>query len=98
MPPDELKWLADALDAARQIREYSADKTREDFGSSRGLRDQIYMNFIVIGESISRLRSTNAAMAESITEWSRIVGFRNQIAHGYFALNHDITWNIIEEK
>jgi uncharacterized protein with HEPN domain len=36
--------------------------------------------------------------AERIGEWRRIVGFRNQLIHGYGVIKHEITWNIVESK
>ena len=28
----------------------------------------------------------------------RIVNFRNQIVHGYFGIDHNIVWQVIEDK
>ena len=36
--------------------------------------------------------------AHQITEWRRIIAFRNQLIHGYGVVRHEITWDIVENK
>lgn len=33
-----------------------------------------------------------------ISEAGRIIGFRNQVIHGYSKIDDEITWRIIEQK
>jgi uncharacterized protein with HEPN domain len=47
---------------------------------------------------LSRLRQQDDATTQRITEHMRIIGFRNQIIHGYGLIDDEITWRIIEQK
>ena len=40
----------------------------------------------------------DAAIAGQLTDHIKIIGFRNQLLHGYGVINYRITWNIIETK
>ena len=52
----------------------------------------------MIGEALAQLHRLDPGMAEQITEWRRIISFRNQLIHGYGVIEHGITWDVIESK
>jgi uncharacterized protein with HEPN domain len=62
------------------------------------LRSAIYWQFALIGESLSKLRNLDPPTFDLISESWRIVGFRNQILHGYAVIQDRITWQIIQDK
>lgn len=98
MPPEQRKLLLDMLDAAIVITNATQGKTEQDYVKDRLLRDGVQWNFAVIGEALAALRKQDATIAEQISEWDKIIGFRNQLIHGYGQINHDITWRIITTK
>ena len=53
---------------------------------------------MVIGEALSQLKKLDESMADSITEAWKIVGFRNQIVHGYFVIRDAVTWQVIQDN
>ena len=55
------------------------------------------MQFIVIGEIISRL-DENFKKSNSQIPWQKIKDFRNIIAHDYFGIDADEIWDIVNNK
>jgi uncharacterized protein with HEPN domain len=57
--------------------------------------DAVLMNFVIIGESISRLseyfRSNNSHI-----EWQKIKDFRNIVAQDYFGIDPEAVWQIVK--
>lgn len=51
-----------------------------------------------MGEALSQLRNFDRQTYDRISESTRIVGFRNQVVHGYSIVRDDVTWQIIQEK
>ncbi len=98
MQPEAAKLLQDILDAASRINGYLANKSRDDFIHNGELHDAVHWNFAIIGEAISQLHKIDPRIAESITDWKRIIGYRNQLIHGYGSINNSITWDIIQTK
>ena len=98
MQPRTLKTLEDIRDAAAFILEVATDKTREDFVEDRLLRQATERNFEIIGEAIRRLRDHDAAVADAISEASRIISFRNTLIHGYDLVDYTLVWDVIEHK
>ena len=81
-----------------RIEKYtSIFNSAESFYNDDKAYDATMMNFIVIGESISKLSNDFKAAHQNI-EWYKISSFRNILAHNYFGVNVDITWQIIKDK
>jgi uncharacterized protein with HEPN domain len=55
------------------------------------------MQFVVIGEIISRL-AVEYKNAHNEIPWQKIKDFRNIIAHDYFGIDADEVWDIINSK
>lgn len=53
------------------------------------------MNFINVGESVSRIANEVLDNIDNIP-WSKIKDFRNLIAHNSFGVNADEVWQIIQ--
>ena len=85
-------------EAALAVASFAHGRTMQTLRSDDILRSAIYYKFVIIGEALSKLRQRDQATAESISEHARIVGFRNQIIHGYGMVDHETTWRIIEIK
>lgn len=98
MRPESAKFLSDIRESALRIRGYTAGKSRDHYLSDGELRDAVQWNFLVIGEALSQLHKLDAETAERITEWRRIISFRNQLIHGYGIINNEITWDIVVNK
>lgn len=98
MPPEIRKLLADALDCAVAIENAVAGKELADLLGDRVLRSAVYHEFTVIGEAITKVRGIDEKVFEQIHEASKIVGFRNQVVHGYQKIDDTVTWQIIQDK
>jgi uncharacterized protein with HEPN domain len=50
-----------------------------------------------VGEAVKN-RSEDVKKAEPEIEWAKIAGFRDVLVHGYVGLDHDIVWDIVENR
>lgn len=98
MQPEVKKLLNDALEAGRSIEEFIAGGTQADFLTNKLLRAGVYYQFAIIGEALTQLRQRDQTVLDQISESSRIIGFRNQVIHGYGKLDDEITWRIVQAK
>jgi uncharacterized protein with HEPN domain len=91
-------YLGHMLDAVRQIQQYMHSKSTADFLSDRLLQDGVVRNFEILGEASRNL--LNAVPDASATfpgiPFAAIYGMRNQLSHGYFAIDLDVVWKVIE--
>ena len=90
--------LEELLISIQKIETYSADfQNGDDFYHDSKSFDACMMQFVVIGEIISRLDMTYKATHPQIP-WQKIKDFRNIIAHDYFGIDADEIWDIINHK
>ena len=98
MRPEIRKLLTDMREAAEAILQFVSGKSLDDLAKDKLLRSGIYYQFMIIGEALAQLRQADPPTAERISESSRIIGFRNQVIHGYAKIDDEITWRIIQDK
>ena len=90
--------LLSLLEAIDKIKLYSQDFNDADtFYHDQKSFDATMMQFIVIGEIISRL-DENFKKSNSQIPWQKIKDFRNIIAHDYFGIDADEIWDIVNNK
>lgn len=65
-----------------------------DFNDDTKTFDAVLMNFVVIGESVSRL-SEKVKTENSKIQWQKIKDFRNLVAHDYFGIDSEEVWQIV---
>ncbi len=86
------------IEAIEKIELYSHDFHDADaFYHDPKSFDATMMQFVVIGEIISRL-DENFKAAQPQIPWQKIKDFRNIIAHDYFGIDADEIWDIINHK
>lgn len=90
--------LLTLLEAIDKIELYSQEFCdAETFYYDQKSFDATMMQFIVIGETISRL-DENFKKSNSHIPWQKIKDFRNIIAHDYFGIDADEIWDIVNNK
>jgi len=85
--------VADILDSAHKILDYTKDLSFKDFINDSKTVDAVIRNFEIIGEAANRLPEEFKDKYPSI-DWHRIRGFRNRIVHDYFGIDYAIVWQI----
>ena len=97
MPPLEtLKYLHDMQQACGHLKDFTADKTLQEYEDDPMLRAAVERQFEIIGEALNQLLKADSSLAESITDSRRIIAFRNLLIHGYSEINNEVVWGVIE--
>lgn len=96
MPHDPPVLLEDIRHAAEQIARITAGRTLPDYQNDEFLRAAVERFFITIGEALTRLERVDRALTNRITDYRKIIGFRNVLVHGYEMIDHQIVWQAIE--
>jgi uncharacterized protein with HEPN domain len=84
------------LDSISRIQDYIKEFDDPDsFYNDFKTFDATMMNFVVIGEMISKISKRTRLDTPQI-EWNKIKSFRNILAHDYFGIDAEEVWQIIQ--
>ena len=84
------------LDAVAKIFDYTKEYSNADeFYRSQRDFDAAMMNFIILGEMVTRLSDQFTEKFNQV-DWYKICGFRNIVAHNYFGIDAEEVWEIIQ--
>jgi uncharacterized protein with HEPN domain len=90
------KFLFDAKQATALITEFVAGKSLADYSASHLLRSGVERQLTIIGEALNKLSQLAPGIAARISDYQKIVAFRNLAVHGYDLLNDETVWGIVK--
>lgn len=88
--------LRHMLDAAQKARYYIHDHTRSDLESDELLSLALVRLLEIVGEAATHV-SANVRTAYPSIPWQPIADTRNRLIHGYFDVDMDIVWTILQD-
>ena len=90
------KYLYDIQQAASLLDEFVTGKTFADYQRDAMLRAAVERKFEIIGEAMTQLAKIDKAVAAQITEYQRIISFRNVLIHEYADVDDRLVWDVVE--
>ncbi len=97
MSRDPQLRLLDLIEACTRIAAYIAGFDQIAFGHDLKTQDAVIRQFEIIGEAVKALPDELMAKEPSIP-WSQIAGFRDVLAHSYFAVESSVVWDAASSK
>jgi len=95
----EVKKLIYDLDQAIElITNFTRGKQLNDYKADALLRSGVERQFEIIGEALNRLKRIDRDTAARISDYQRIIGFRNVLAHGYDVISDEIVWDVVQNR
>ncbi len=86
--------FVDILEAIEKIERY-VPRGRQLFELDEMLQVWVVRHLQIIGEAASRV-SIETQNRFSEIPWGKMIGMRHVLVHGYFEIDLDIVWSVIE--
>ena len=90
--------LFDIERAATLLLSFVSSKTREAYLSDAMLRSAVERQLVVLGEAANKLSKLDVETACRISEYRKLVNFRNVLVHGYADVDDDLVWDLVQTK
>jgi uncharacterized protein with HEPN domain len=73
-------------------------KQFEDYAGDALLRSGVERQFEIIGEAPNRLHRLDPELVAQVSDYQRIIAFRNVLARGYDAVSDEVVWDIVQGR
>jgi uncharacterized protein with HEPN domain len=97
MPHDPRKLLEDIRQAVARVQAFTAQVTADDYLKSELIQSAVERQFEIAAEALSRVLKLSPQTAQRITEYRRIIDFRNLLSHGYELIDAAIVWDVVQK-
>jgi uncharacterized protein with HEPN domain len=94
---DPRLYLDDLIEAVENALRFSEGLERENCLPGSMVFEAIVRQIEVIGEAAAHLPPEVQRQAPSIP-WVNLIGMRNRLIHGYFAVDPDIVWSVVQHN
>jgi len=92
------KFLYDIQQAVQLLKDFATNKTFDDYAEDAMLRSAIERQFEIIGEALSQLAKADLDIVSQISEYQRIIAFRNILIHGYAQVDDHVVWDVLQTR
>lgn len=87
----------DMTQAIREIQQFTADFSENTYLETLWIQRVVERNFEILGEACRRI-SRGFQQEHPEIDWRNTVALRNIIAHRYEYVDHEVLWNIAQNK
>lgn len=91
----DLQFLDDIFQVICNIEEDTAEISFDEYHNDRRRKDAGFRNFEIIGETTKKL-SEDLKVRYPAVAWKGIAGLRDVIIHGYFDVDCELIWGLIQ--
>jgi len=98
MPYDVRQSVMDALNACREIQEYTMGHTLETYHQSSQRVAAVERKFEILGEAFKRIDAADPSFRNRFPEAGEIIGMRNRLIHGYDVVSDAVVWTAVEKR
>ncbi|MFL5386116.1 MAG: DUF86 domain-containing protein [Longimicrobiaceae bacterium] len=96
MQPPDIVFLADILDSARLVQEFTTGVSREELKRDVMRHSAVERHLEIIGEAAKNVSDEFRGEHPEIP-WRKMAGMRDRLIHAYRQVNLDIVWSIATE-
>jgi uncharacterized protein with HEPN domain len=92
------KYLLDIQQAAVLASEFVEGRTFGDYLETAMVTAAVERQCEIIGEALAKLAKVDEPVAARITDYRRIIAFRNILIHGYAEVDDRLVWEVVTTK
>jgi len=87
-------FIQDILESIQKIEEYTRGMSKEEFYRASQVQDAVIRRLEIIGEAAKNITEDFRNKHREI-QWKQIAGLRDILIHGYFGVNLERVWMVV---
>jgi uncharacterized protein with HEPN domain len=95
MPREAKAYLYDMRQAAVLIADFTTGLDYDAYVADAMVRAAVERQFEIIGEALGKLAIVDPETAGRISDYRRIIAFRNILIHGYAGVDDMLVWDMV---
>lgn len=89
-------FLYDIRQACDSLRDFVSGRSFADYQNDELLRAGVERKLMIVGEAVYQILRLDPDLESDISQSRQIIGFRNVLVHGYFAIEDETVWGIVK--
>jgi uncharacterized protein with HEPN domain len=90
--------LHDAVSACQLIIKFTKEISLLEYQKNLMVKSAVERQFEILGEALNRIKKLDLELLNDISDWQRIIAFRNVIAHAYDVIDDEIVFLVINKQ
>jgi uncharacterized protein with HEPN domain len=90
-------FFQDMIEFCEKILTYTNGLSRQQFETSGQAYDATVWNVSLFGEAAKNIPEDIRNQLPEIP-WRELIGIRNKLSHGYFGIDNNILWDVIQHE
>jgi len=90
-------FVLDMVESIQKVQDYLGNYGYADFLSDGKTQDAVVRNLEIIGEAARQILPEIRQKYPEIP-WGHLVALRNRLTHGYFGVDPEIVWDIVQNE
>lgn len=98
MPRKLEAYKEEILKSISEIESFIAGLDFERYAQDVKTKAAVERKLLNIGEALNQASQVQSGIQSQITDFRKIIGFRNILVHGYFGVDDALVWDVISTK
>ncbi len=98
MPRKLEAYTEEILAAIDDIKSFASGLDFDTYSKDERTKAAVERKLLVVGEALNQMNKSRPGMEGQITDFKKIVSFRNVLVHSYFGIDDRIVWDALTTK
>mgnify|MGYP001201250917 CR=1 FL=1 len=98
MPRELRAYTEEILNSLVEIESFISGMDFSEYVQDVKTKAAVERKLLNIGEALNQANQINKDIENTITDFRKIIGFRNILVHGYFGVDDALVWDVVSTK